>query len=168
MKCKDFEQDIYLYSELTETERIRVDAHIQKCDACKELFQLVSTTHVLIEQVSLKKPEIANHGKLTSDIMQAIQSKYKEESILISLLQRSFVKYSFVATSLALSVLFVTEQQHFSEPQKTVVTGVVTLKSTTVSEVFEQRKESKVSLYACIKTDGCGNAIIENLKQKNF
>lgn len=163
MKCKDFEQDIYLHSELSEAERIRVDAHIQKCDACKELFQVVSNTQVLIEQVSLKKPEIANHGKLTSTIMQALNTQEKQSSI-----NGLFFKYGMVAVSLVLIVWFISEQQTSIEPPKQHIASAVRLTSQPLGKIIKKDEEKAESLYACIKSESCNNTLFSNLKQKRF
>lgn len=171
MKCKDFEREIYLYSELCETERKQVDAHIQECVSCKELFQRVASTNTLVAEVSLVKPEIINHGRLTSNIMQALQIPQKNSSVLS--FKSLFVKYAMVAASLILVTLFVVEQQSGTIPQKTTpVTETVTLNSASLSKAFLDRKEkdepAKTSLYACAKSGDCNSNLIESFKKKSL
>lgn len=174
MKCKDFERDIYLYPELSEAERIRVDSHIQECAACRELFQVVLSTQTLIAKASVIKPELTNHGRLTSNIMQAIQSKPQNESGFVTLLQQSFVKYSFVAASLVLVIAFGVEQlspvESFSK--RMPETNTVTLNSASFMKAALERKEkpeaAKTSLYACAKSGDCNNTLIENFKKKSL
>jgi hypothetical protein len=174
MKCKDFEQDIYLYTELSEAERIRVDSHIQECAACRELFQVVLSTQTLVGEASIIKPELANHGRLTSNIMQAIQSKPQNESGFVTLLQQSFVKYSFVAVSLVLIIAFGAEQlspvESFSK--RIPETNTVTLNSAAFMKATLGRRErpeaAKTSLYACAKSGDCDNTFIESFKKKSL
>jgi len=165
MKCKDFEQEIYLYSELSETERIRVDVHIQECADCKELFELVSSTRVLIEQAAITKPELTNHARLTSNIMQAIAVQQKQSS---SWLNSLFVRYAMVAASLILIVWFFQEQQSATEPPQQHLATVVKLNSQPIGKIINKDKKKPVSIYACIKTESCNNTRFENFKQKRF
>lgn len=171
MKCKDFEQDIYLYSELSEAERVKVDAHIQECTACKELFQLVASANAIVAKASLVTPEVANHGRLTSNIMQALQIQQKNSSALS--FKSLFVKYAMVAASLILVTLFVVEQQSGTIPKKTTsLTETVTLNSASLTKAFLDRKEkgepAKTSLYACAKSGDCNNNLIESFKKKSL
>lgn len=168
MKCKDFEQEIYLYSELTASEKEPVDEHIRQCAACQKLFATMRRYQSVVNELAENKPQPVNHARLTSNIMQAIQSKPKEESTLFSLLQRSFVKYSFVAASLMLVILFVTEQQAFVESEKPIVVGAVTLKTTSIANVLDQKNKPNTSFYMCIKSENCNNALVENLKQRRL
>lgn len=170
MKCKDFEQDIYLYSELSEPERKQIDAHIQECTACKELFQLVASAKTLVAKASRVTPEVANHGRLTSNIMQALHIRQKNSSVLS--FNSFFVKYAMVATSLILVAMFVVEQQSGTIPQKTTpVTETVTLNSASLTKAFLDRKEKgepvKTSFYACVKSGDCNN-LIESFKKKSL
>lgn len=168
MKCKDFEQDIYLYSELSKAEKLRLNAHLQECAECKALFQLVLVTQELITKESSAKPEVVNHARLTSNIIQAIQAESPKQSVFAARVKQLFLKYSFATASLTLVILFVTEQQTSSEPEKVVIAGTVTLKSFSASEILDQRGKQKTSLYACVKSENCNNTFVENLKQKKF
>lgn len=174
MKCEDFEQDIYLYPELSEAEKIRVDAHIQECATCKELFQVVLSAQTLIAKASIKKSELPNHGRLTSNIMQAIQSKPQKELSFTALLQQSFVKYSFVAASLVLIIAFGVEllSPVESYSKRIPETNTVTLNSSVFMKAAFERKEkpeaAKSSLYACAKSGDCDNPFIESFKKKSL
>lgn len=170
MKCKEFEQDIYLYSELTAAERVRVDAHLESCGACKELSQLVSSTGVLIAQAAAKKPEVMNHARLTSNIMQVIASQQKQS---VSWMSNLFVKYSMVAASLVLVIAFAAEHvssvASFSKPipgTKTVTLNSASFKKTIFDK--RQRPDPKSSLYACAKSGDCNNTFIESFKKKSL
>lgn len=170
MKCNDFERDIHLYSELTEEERIRVDSHIQECSACKELFQLAIATQTLLKKVYTKS-ELANHGRLTSTIMQAITAQQQQSASWISNL---FLKYTMVAGSLALIIAFGVEQLSpvGSVYKRMPETNTVTLNSASFMKAALDRKENpeavNPSLYACVKSGDCNNPLIESLKKKSL
>lgn len=171
MKCKDFEREIYLYSELSETERRPVDAHIQECVACKELFQFVASANALVTEVSLVTPQVVNHGQLTSNIMQALQIRPRNSSVLS--FKSLFAKSAMVTASLALVTLFVVEQQSRTVLQKRMpVSETVTLNSASLTKAFLDKKEkgepAKTSLYACAKSGDCNNTLIESFKKKSL
>jgi anti-sigma factor RsiW len=171
MKCKDFEQDIYLYSELTEAAKIRVDVHIQTCAACKELLQIASSAQAFVTKASHLKPEIANHGRLTSNITQAVA---KQQTQSVSWINSMFLKYAMVAASFALIIAFGVEQLSPVEgPYKRMpVAKTVTLNSASLMKAALDRKQKpdtdKPSLYACVKNGDCNNIIIESLKKKSL
>jgi hypothetical protein len=174
MNCEEVEKEIYLYRELTAAERKLVDAHIQTCAACEELLQVVLSAQTLIAESALRKPELANHSRLTSNIMQAIQSKPQKESGFVALLRQSFVKYSFVAASLVLVVAFGVEQLSPVESYSKRIpeTNTVTLNSSAFMKAALERKEkpeaAKASLYACAKSGNCDNTFIESFKKKSL
>lgn len=171
MKCKDFEQDIYLYAELSETERLRLDAHIQECADCKKLFQLVSSVQGLIAKESSTKHEVVNNGRLTSNIMQAVAGQQKQST---SWMSGIFVKYAMATASLVLIIAFGSEQlSSFEDPEKTIHgTKTVTLNSASLTKALldkkEKREPDKTSLYACVKSGDCDNNLIENFKKKSL
>lgn len=170
MKCKDFEQDIYLYAELSESERLRLDAHIQECADCKKLSQLVSSVQGLIARESSTKHEVTNNGLLTSNIMQAVAGQQKQTA---SWMNGLFVKYAMTAASLVLIIAFGSEQlSAFEGPEKTIHrTKTVTLNSASLTKALlnkkEKREPDKTSLYACAKSGDCNN-LIENFKKKSL
>lgn len=171
MRCKDFEQEIYLYAELSQIERAQLDAHIRECAACKALFRLVSSTHELIAKTSTTKPELANHARLTSNIMQVVA---KQKSQSASWIDSLFIKYAMIAASLALLAVFGAEQlSPISGYSKRIpVARTVTLNSTVLMKATLDRKENaetkKPSLYACVKSGDCNYTIIENFKKNSF
>jgi predicted anti-sigma-YlaC factor YlaD len=169
MNCEEVEKEIYLYRELTDAERKLVDTHIQTCTACKELFQVVLSTQTLIEKASIIKPELSNHGRLTSNIMQAVA---KQQTKSASWINSLFLKYVMVAASVALVIAFGVEQlSPVDGPYKRMpVARTVTLNSASFMKAALERKEkpdtNKPSLYACFKSGDCNNTLLENFKQK--
>lgn len=170
MKCKDFEEQIYLYGEFTEIEKIHVDAHISTCTACKELFQLVSSAQKLIASASETRPEIANHSRLTGTIIQAISGQQK---LSVSWMNSLFIKCAMVAASLALIIAFGVEQVSSVENFSKTMPGTktVTLNSAAFMKAAMEKKQKpapKSSLYACAKSGDCNSTLIETFQKKTL
>ncbi len=173
MNCKETEQKIYLYRELNTSEKATVDEHIKRCAACRKLLASVQKYQSVVNAVGENKPQLANHARLTSNIMQAIAKQEKQTPPWLNSL---FIKYSMVAASLILVVAFGFEQSSLRTEQFSPVDSIykrvplakpMTLNSTSVAEVLQKEKRN-VSLYVCVKTGECANSIIENYKQKKF
>ncbi len=112
MNCPEFERSIYLYSELTSSERKILDDHRSQCDACGQLAHQVFQSQALIKRVSENKPLARDSHRL----MQRIMSEVKREKItwlaeLVSYVDSHFVRYAFSAVSLFLITFFMYEQQ---------------------------------------------------------
>jgi hypothetical protein len=169
MRCKEIEQEIYLYDELTSSAKAKVDEHVTNCKDCSSLLKTIQDYQSVAAKMADIKPQPANHSRLTSNIMQAIQANPKQQLSLSIFLQRGFVKYSLMAASLALVILFISEQQAPARKVKFTTAGMVTLQSqSAVSIIKEQKEKKEVSLYACSRNEGCNNTFIEKLKQKNL
>lgn len=170
MKCRDFEQDIYLYRELTLPERSGIDQHVKECGDCRKLLKIVLASQSMIVQASQLKAEPENFSRLTHTIMQAVEDSSTQKRFRFEFSFEGFIKYSLVTASLVLITFFVMEQQTSLEMPDRIARGeTVPLRSQSVVKIIKEQKGKKeASLYACIKSDGCGNTLIENLKQKNF
>ncbi len=175
MMCADFEEDIHLYRELTDTEKLRVDSHLQECATCRELFQLVSAAQHHIAQTAAVKPLPENEARLTRNIMQAIDDvSVKKQTVFNAFFESVFVKYSLAALSFALIVGFTFEFQ--SENRSTIPSHTatvtpaktVTLNTTMLLQAVHEKTRAKQkeprSLYACIKSESCD--IVKNFKLK--
>lgn len=113
MKCKEFEARIYLYEELTDSEKALIDKHRNDCEACNKLAGQVMQAGMLIKTAGLLKAEVKNPHQLTQRIMNSI-AKEKEMSVLIQLvsyLDNFFIRYAFGVASLLLVLFFLYEQQ---------------------------------------------------------
>jgi predicted anti-sigma-YlaC factor YlaD len=170
MKCRDFEQEIFLYRELAAIERSAVDDHIKRCDACRELLVRVQQTETFVSNAASSKPQPENFSKLTSNIMQAVGSQQKQSA---SWLNSLFVKYAMVAASLSLVFVFGVEQSASITVHKAIPrSATVPFNSVSLKKTFLDRKKNsatnKPSLYACVKSGDCNNTIIETFKKKSF
>lgn len=113
MNCSRMEEKIYLYAELTSSEKRIVDEHLTKCVACSKLAQQVIHLQKVIENAASHKPELRNPQPLTQRIMNAIE---KEESlslfsVLTDYLDHLFVRYAIGAVAVFLISFFIYEQQ---------------------------------------------------------
>jgi hypothetical protein len=162
MNCKEIEKNIYLYDELTASEKTIVDEHTQQCAACKKLLEVVLLHQAAIHSLAHHKPQPENYSKLTSNIMQAVSDRQKQSVFWINSL---VFKYSMAAASFALIVAFGVEQLRANGiPYKEFPSAkTVTLTSASFSKSLLERKEknevSKTSLYACVKSGDCDNPL---------
>lgn len=173
MNCKDIQQEIYLYDELTPTGEKVIDSHIESCVSCRELFVTVQQANMLISKEALLVPQPKNFSKLTSDIMQAVEIESKQkESRIGSFLSRLSLKYTMAAASLALILGFGFESFSSAEQvtKRYPSAKTVTLNSTSLAKSYRNKKTQpeKVSLYACAKSGDCNNTFIESFKKKSL
>ena len=111
MKCKVFEERIYLYEELSESEKVKIDEHRSHCQACNKLADRTTHSLALIRKASLFKAEVKNPHQLTQQIMNSI-AKEKGASVLHQLsfyLDSLIVRYAFGVASLLLVTFFLYE-----------------------------------------------------------
>lgn len=180
MNCKDVEQEIYLYNELTPTEKKVIDNHIESCVSCREHFAIVQQTRMLVSKEALSVPQPKNFSKLTSHIMQAIEVESQQKESRLHLFLSSWsLKYSMAAASLALILGFGFESLSSGE---SITKGyppitkhypsakTVTLNSNSLAKSYRDKKSQpeKTSLYACAKSGDCNNTFIENFKKKSL
>jgi anti-sigma factor RsiW len=100
MDCKDFEQSIYLYDELSASERRSVDAHLQTCASCAAVFEEVKGARLLINQMADAEIVPRNAAQLTSGIMSKIAAERSDRN-------STFFAPFFFRARIALTVLSV-------------------------------------------------------------
>ena len=113
MNCKKLEEKIYLYNELTSSEKMIVDEHLNQCDNCRRLARHLNSSQALINIAARYNPEMKNPGPLTNRIMNAIEKEKGQSffSQLTTYLDNSFFRFAISATSVFLVSFFVYEQQ---------------------------------------------------------
>lgn len=166
MNCSGFEENIYLYEELTPSQRKDLDDHSTTCMACKKLADEVFQSRVLIKKISAQRPEAHNTRQLTQRIMNAIEKEKRVPWLdgIASYLDSYFVRYAFSAVSLFLISLFVYEQQYSEYKPPIVKTEAIEIEQGTVldmntfSNTYLKWRESKearssVSRYAYYKSE---------------
>jgi predicted anti-sigma-YlaC factor YlaD len=161
MDCKEIEKEIYLYSELSATERATVDTHVHQCKSCKKLFDGLKSYHVVVQKIANDRPQPENFSRLTSSIMQAIDTPSNETGFS-KFFERLLVRYAFMAASLLLVIFFFVEQQiHRGTGHQQIAntqSTTVTLNTSSVLQNLRKKKNSKgntTSVYACLKSGDC-------------
>ncbi len=113
MKCRKIEEKIYLYTELTSSEKKRVDEHLTQCVACSSLAQQLFHSQEIIKKAANHKPELRNPQALIQRIMNAVENEKSQSifSVLNDYMENLFVRYAISAVSVFLISFFVYEQQ---------------------------------------------------------
>jgi hypothetical protein len=108
MGCKEFEIQIYLYPELSEKERKRIEAHVESCQRCSALFEEVKETQRLIHRMAEEKPVPLHAARLTGSIMSKIAQPAKPTWLawISQLLLSRKSKYVLSASSSLLLLVF--------------------------------------------------------------
>jgi hypothetical protein len=173
MKCKEFEMNIYLYAELSEEVKDKLQEHLASCASCHHLFLATQHSQALIQMVAEDQAVIRNAALLTHKIMDKTGSKKEphRKNALVELLQSNFIKYSFSVFSLTLVSFFTVE--FFTEPRTATKTEAksgasIVLNSTLFQETFLKYKEKKrrTALTACFSPLHPSAAYLECLKSK--
>lgn len=148
MSCQEIERNLYLYAELTETEKREVDNHLTTCSSCREVWAAIVDSQQKIKTVAFIRPEPENAARLTHKIMSGIQQEPAAHSwmdTVDNLLRKVVVRYSFSGLSLGLVLLFVTQfyqgsvQPSGETPMASEAT--VTLHSVAFKQTYSQFKD---------------------------
>ena len=165
--CK--EEDLYLYDELDADVRKAVDSHVATCPACSALLNQVRVGQQTIRKVAADVPQPANASALTSRIIAKVSPEGATQATMSGWLDRMWVRWAMVATSLLLTVGFVYEQQMQAtlSPHRPAAVGVVALQTKTLRQWQQNRQRKEAySLYACAQSLYCDNVLINTYKSK--
>ncbi|HCW06497.1 MAG TPA: hypothetical protein DGG95_03920, partial [Cytophagales bacterium] len=69
MECSDFEKDIFLFSEISDEQKVALKLHLENCANCSTLFNEVVKMDRLVKEMAIQEIVPANAAKLTSRIM---------------------------------------------------------------------------------------------------
>lgn len=162
--CTEIQHLLYLYNELTSAEKTLVDNHLHRCEGCSALFESFKENQALIQRAA-QIPVVPQHaGKLTSNIMGAIHLQiHKKQSALW--IKNIFFRYSMVAVSLGLIMVFGAEQLFTTSDlsNRMSETKTVTLNSPSLMKVALDRRrnpDKSHSFYMRIRS--------ESLKKKTL
>lgn len=111
MKCSEFEDRIYLYEELTASEKTLLDSHRNNCNACGKLADHFIQSQALIRKARAVKADVKDPHQLTLRIMNSIVTK-RQVNVMDKLtfyLDTFFVRFAFSTVSLLLVVFFLYE-----------------------------------------------------------
>lgn len=155
MNCKNAEESIILYSELTREEKIQLEAHIKNCAACSALFDGIQNQQEFFLTAKSWIPEIKNPVAFTDQIMDALpaktfQSKKKENSVR-TLFQWTPLQTGLAACSLVLAFIFAVEFNRTTETiqDQSAIKNGVTLSSD--PEKLIQAKRSRTERFSLEK-----------------
>ena len=154
MNCKDFEEQIVLFPELSNEERAIVTEHLNSCASCMELFNSVTETVNVLREIGKVNIEIQDPFRLTNIIMARIKAKKSQPWSLFNLSFLRFelaqVKYAMSVASFLLVFTFGIEQFQSSEISGTAVSSsnskMVILNRRTFQEELSKSKTSVLIL----------------------
>ncbi len=179
MSCKKWEQQIYLYEDLSSSERKQLEDHLLTCASCAATMQNARQGMEMVLEARKSNPNFENPELLTRAIMNEIRSdvRDKPQSIFSTILDHVFTRYAFAAASFLIVIFFFVEQNTGPEPSKIVMRmprakSEVTLNSSSFAKNIRNdqgrnQKATVLSLYSCAKQEGCDNAIVKNLKRRH-
>jgi len=152
MKCEEAEEKIYLYDELSATEKIIVDQHVASCDTCGIAMQAYTFQKGIISTLSINAPVPRNASALTHKIMDALEKQPRRISWIDrvqSYMDIVWLKISLTAVSAVLAVFFLVEQ---NQPQLVMGNGQTTEGPVLNTHLFmkqqkEATSEKRVSVY---------------------
>lgn len=127
MKCSDFEKMIYLFSELDDREKQKLEGHLTTCASCTALFAQLRQDQVTVSEVLKQVPDKFKNENpfLTSRIMSSIEKEKAKSTVsIIEQFIPAFgfrpLKYALAAVSFALLVLFIVQVDPISQTEQAV------------------------------------------------
>jgi len=170
MSCNDFEQNIYLYAELSADERIVVDAHLQTCVSCATLFKATKDAQLLIKQMASVEIVPPNAARLTSGIMSKIAMERSVQNSVFSVpfLFRARIALTAVSIVLLVSfgVEFLRESTQLRSLQNFAVNNSTVLNSKIFRDNFSQGKVKHRLFADCGNPLSAGQRYLECVKSK--
>lgn len=160
MSRKDFEQQIYLYEELSPAERVQLDQHLLQCDECNKLMEQVLRQRTINRKAFVAR-EMKNPSIITSNIMRAIQSGIKPSwpDRLATYLNEQWLRWTLTAISAALILFFIVEQQGGSGREGLKMNdhsgSVLNTRSFLEAHRKVRARTSIASWYDCLKNNDC-------------
>lgn len=111
MMCREAEEKIYLYDELSTTERIRIDAHVNTCASCREAMHAYRFQKEITGALAAQPLVIRNASALTHKIMGALEKRPESAGTRIQYyLDMLWLKISLMGVSALLAIFFMVEQ----------------------------------------------------------
>ena len=164
MTCDRIKEHIYLYEELSNDDRAKVNDHVANCAQCAMVFTKFEEQQSLISKASSWQEPLDQPEKMTEHIMNAIggrESKLPSIDMLLGQINLTPVRYALACLSLILITLFTWEYNQEgignSYANKTVATplskNTIALNSGKIFQRIQQRKKQPqaLSLYDCFK-----------------
>ncbi len=148
MNCKEYQEKIYLYSEITEMDKTSLREHMRSCEDCRELFESVTEVQRLTTIVAAREIRPSDASKFTHKIMEGIVSDRNQvgwEQIIIRM-HSGMLRYAFASVSTLLIFVLVYENYPQPRPQQNkepLLVARVFLSSSAWRERLAARREKK-------------------------
>jgi len=164
MNCKNIEESIFLYKELSLKERALVDKHITGCSSCKELLIQVNHQYQLTSKAAEIPVPTGNSERIKFRIMKGLEPNQK-----INLLDRIFLLFEYRWLQSAMGIVSITLIGFFVSEitsasnlafNKSYKTDVAILNTQRFLQTYIKRRESPktISLYDQIKNSDFKNS----------
>lgn len=110
MRCSEAERRIYLYNELSVSEKNETDVHLESCSSCQQLQERVNTMRKVVAARDV--PTMSSHAQMTRRIMDAVlemdRRRIDEQAERASPFFLR-LRYAMASLSIFLVVFFATE-----------------------------------------------------------
>ncbi len=112
MNCPDYENDIWLFDELSEEKQRQLHAHIHNCDGCQKLYEEIQSTKIIIQRAKEQKPQLQHAAAFTNRVMDQLPAKKESvPRIWQRVLESNWLQSTLRLASLLLIVFFIWEQK---------------------------------------------------------
>jgi predicted anti-sigma-YlaC factor YlaD len=110
MNCNECEEKVFTYKELSDDERVQVNAHLQECIDCGKLMDQVKELNYIILKAKASTPLPKNASALTQRIMESLPRVERTFwQLIIESFNNTWLQYSLRIASMVLVVFFVFE-----------------------------------------------------------
>jgi hypothetical protein len=75
MTCREVEEQIVLFSELTDGEKALVETHVKECSSCKEMLAVAELMNQRVARAAAVSPKVQHPIALTNTIMEGVQQR---------------------------------------------------------------------------------------------
>ncbi len=164
MKCQECEKAAYLIRELSNTEKQKVEAHLQTCPDCRKLFNDLQLTNNLV----WNSPVVhSNPAWLTNKIMLGIAAAEPQPGRSVSFVSGYFnlaiARYALAGLSLSLIALFFMEVVNPAGVPISMRGPVARLQSVIInsSDLRKSFAEQKVKRHSALAS--CKNPLGKNI-----
>ncbi len=155
MKCVHVQQQIILFRELSNLERVAVLQHLQDCESCKEYFESMQAMEAMIREVSRTDVMPPDSARLTNRIMDKIMLPDSGPSAWIDKVFRfpewNHVRWAMAGISFFMLALFAIEVMR---PMKldSLHAQVIPLEKQTTSTLNAKEFQNTLKRYASARS----------------
>ncbi len=112
MNCPEYENDIWLFDELSEEKQRQLHAHFHSCEGCQKLFEEIQFAKAIIQRAKEQKPQLQHAAAFTNRVMDQLPAKNESvHSIWQQVFENNWLQNTLRLASLVLIVFFIWEQK---------------------------------------------------------